>query len=356
MASSSPGVQATVLADIVEDIRNQLSQATPLLDAMEKKGAVLEKTGAPIRVPAIVSSHSNIVALTSPSTSLSPNHLDPVVSYDLDWQHLATDIVLDEVSMREAQGDEAKIDLWQARAEVVLSDLHSKINDKLVGNIDSENIFNVLKTLNGMNATGTGSSTGLFESTGNTTTNPYGKGGQTHVFGLDKSLYNFRWNHQWATIGASYGTVGRGQIEQMASRCRKFDEKKQLPDLILMSPNGWSLQRVSNTGVEQTIIKGGSSDADFSYGDFTIMGIPVAFDIALEPNNTAASTTDKITAMLLSFSTMKLYHLPGCYYDVGEKESYLAAQSLAMGAPVKWSGQLVVSKLANQAVVVNGEA
>lgn len=352
MASSSASSIATVLEDIVAEVKNQLFEPTVLLDAMVKTGGVKERTGVPIKVPAIVNKHSTIINVSSPSATLSANHTDPLQYLLLDYEHLATDIILDEVSYREAQGDAAKVDLWQTRVEEVLQDFRDKVNLKIVGNVDADGIFSKLITFNGMTTSGTGTSTGIFESAASN--QDWKQGGQDNTIGgLSKATYP-AYSHQWQTAGANYATNGRFKLELLISKCQKFAGKK--PDLVLMSQKAWGLQRSVNSNTERVMIKAGTDDQAFSYGSFSVMGVPVDFDIALDTNNAAASTTDLISAYVLDFKTLYLAHLPGCWFEVGEKESYLPSRSLSQGAPVRLSLQVVPPQLSSQGVLVNGEA
>ncbi len=341
-------ITSDVLASTLETIRDeamdQLFIATPLLNAMDKKGGIVPVTqidgGRRMVVPVVVRNHSTSVDLTAEDSVLPLSFSDVLEDGTYNWAHNAAPVILGKKVELENQGQAARVSVAEVRLKRVMEQMRFELNQKMVGNPAGAK-FSDLTTLFGF-SDGNGSSTGIFEG--------LAFGSQTNtVGGIAKSSYVTSWQHQFGDAVDLFGTNGRPQLDLLIADCEQYSMNGG-PHLILCNRTVWSNLR--RTLVATELYEGTGETKEFGYGRLVYNGVPVDYDRAM-PAQVGASDNEELGAYVLNLEDIKLYHLKGAWFELGDWNDGMFSGFMGRGTHLYSAVCLAPGKLSTSGVLVD---
>lgn len=344
MANLTPDVLASTLAVMKDEAMDNLFKATVLLNAMDKKGGLVPVEqidgGSELQIPVIVRDHSVITDLDQEDAAVSIAASNVMDYARFDWAHAVAPVILGTKVKLENQGPSAKVSALEARMRRALEQLRFALNKKLIANpVGSK--FNRLTTLFGV-ADGNGSSTGVFEG--------LAFGSQVNsVGGIDKETYPTAWQHQFGDASDLFGTNGLNVLDLLIGDCQKYSMNGK-PHLILTNRSVWSNLRRALRAVE--LYEGASEAKEFGYGSLVYNGVPVDYDLEM-PAQTGSDADEEVGAYVLNLEDIRLHHLKGAWFDLGDWTDGLFGQFAGEGAPIHVSVALGVRQLSTSGILVD---
>lgn len=334
----------------VDEAYDNVKKENTLLTLIEGGKLKAENTGGGSRVdvPLVVRKHSAITMLDAEDTQIKI--VGQNVSETASWQFQAgtAPILLGVAEKNRNSGQNAIDNILKVRSETTVQAIAQNINSRILGNSSEHTDFNKIMTFNGLTG-GTGAAaltagTGMFASAA--------FGSQTHsVGGVSTALYPDAWQHQYATLDASFSVNGLDRISLLIQQCKKASGR--FPGVGIFSQLAYQHLRKAIRADFGPLAVDTKLDAMFGFQTLHYDGIPILFDGELQ--NSGGSTTGLLSAVFLDLEVLKVYHSPDSWFAISEEVSGLSNGFAGDVSSVLVDMAFITQGLKGHAVVVNGE-
>lgn len=341
MATNSNTIAAALEAYKAEHLDGNFT-ATPLLSHWDRVGGIKKTSGRSLSCNLMLDEVSTGIDLVTGGEQLTLSSVRPFATATFQWARRAYPIILTGKDKDETSGEQGLFDLAQAYLENAHESAMRELNLKIIANTGGDSIYKDLASFYGTSTDG--QATGIFEE--------LAFGSQTNVVGgVNKASWVDSFQHQREDVADSWSTNGRTALNKIIRNCRHHTVGGGLPDLILMSDDGFANFE-------------GGLDANERYGDagkvrstgtveLMIKGIPVAY----EPGMPTSTVADELfTAYVLNLrKSLTLHHTPKGWFSLTPWQDMLAGQIDGEGCNLVMDVAVGVSHLPSVGVIVDGD-